>query len=546
MLTRILLNPFLNGTLTPPAYSQTIRYQWLSRICYEIPPQTRKRLFGSQALATYAEWEQGIITKLLTACGDGDTQWLRAHFLQGADVNGMDLDAVLCSLDGRARRYRFGGQLRMLSSSVRSRTLAFTYDIGPSDLEGSALVELALSGDGKWQIKRLARVSASLGDSATPCALAINPLRNIFVGANHRQEILLVTTASGKSVPIGLWKGVLQTETNSYDVAVRATDILNGGKTIWLELDIPADLSARADLTEQRKAVLVLTCKMPGNTDNLVINLPVRTYDNTRHRAIHANLIDARRLGLNPSTVRFDEFRVRFRVLDLSATYYACMRFRAGYAGLQYNSGASVYAHWFSLWNSPDGGWDKRNRFRGIGPKEDGWVTTEVPIREHGDKNYTGIRNMTAGWSPGVEYTYVLTVEPVRDDEEDWTKVALTAIEHSPTTLGEPEKPTRILEFGAMLYYGDLRLTYCNAFMEALGRSLNYQRRQMEFVRVFYRTHGATDLKDVDLGTITTDGVNDDGKRDRYPTASWMARGRLRLSSGGQTPLRPGELLLDY
>ncbi|MDP6546465.1 MAG: hypothetical protein QGH60_21005 [Phycisphaerae bacterium] len=494
--------------------------------------------------------EDGLVTQLLAACGSGNSERIEELFAADAQVNGMKVSKVIESVERKKRRYRLKGSPVVIAAGPTSRSIVFSYIVEPSGIQGSALLDMTLTDLGLRRIKRLARVSHVPQNKSSAILLAVNPVRTVFTGAKHRQEFILIPSpsATADSKEAVKWKGQLKTKSNSYEIGVRGPDRFVRGKAVSLELDIPQKLSAQPDLTMQRKAEIVLHCTMGNRGGIHVPPLSVYTYNNAQHKAVFASLIQAKRLGLNPKTFKLDEIRVRFRVLDLSLTYYACMRFHAGYAGLQYWPRNSTYAHWFSVWNRPGVGRDKRNRFRGVGSKKDGWVTADVPVRDRGDKNYVGIRNMTTGWRPGVEYTYCLKVQPVREDGEDWTAFSLTATEHNRTDGSKKGGGDRTLKFGSILRYGKYRLSYCNAFMEALGRVFNHQRRQMEFVAVSYRLHGAKKMSHIDLNTVIGSGgpADPDKYQDRYPRTSWLANGRLRLSSGGQTPLQPGELLLDY
>jgi len=492
--------------------------------------------------------EEALVTQVLAGCGSGELERVEKLFVGDARVNGAKVGKIIESIDGKKRRYRLKGSPLVLDSEAQSRLVVFSYDVEPSGIEGSALLEMSLTDLGLWRVKRLARVSHIPQNRSSSALLAVNPVRNIFVGAKHQQELVFVTSKTSNPKDAFKWKGLLKTKSNSYEIEVRGPDKLVGRKAVSLELNIPQKLSSQPDLTTQRKAEIVIHCMTAKRDGGHVLRLPVYTYNNAQHKAVFASPIQAKRLGLNPKTFELDEIRVRFRVIDLSHTYYACMRFHAGYAGLQYWPHNSTYAHWFSVWNRPGVGPEKRNRFRDVGPKKDGWVTAEVPVRAHGDKNYAGIRNMTAGWRPGVEYTYCLKVQPVREDGEDWTAFSLTAIEHGRIDGAKTGRGGRTLKFGSILRYGGYRLSYCNAFMEAIGKVYNRQRRQMEFVAVSYRLHGSGKLSHIDLKTLIGSGgpADPDKYLDRYPRSSWLANGRLRLSSGGQTPLQPGELLLDY
>ena len=454
------------------------------------------------------ETTEAFVRLLLAACGSGHVGRVQPLFADEAQINGLSREAVMESYDGKARTYRLIRPPEVLDRGEAGRTLAVAYTVGDPPVRGAALVDLVLNARGAWQVGGLARLCPGALDEDRAPLLAVNPVRNLFVGATHRQAVRVFLPDGSAPVTGAAWTAALQTDAHTYPVEARGPDGFARGETVALEIHVPAALANRADLTEQRPATLVLRCKAGSDGAAWTMRLPVRTYDNTRHRALHAALVKAQRTGKNHRLVFLDEIRVRFRVLDLSHTYYACMRVKSAYAGFQYQPGHTpVYAYWFSVWNNAAAGWDKRNRFLDVGPKEDGWNTVMVPERDYGDKNYANIQNTGIGWRPGTEYTFVLKVRPHTIDGERWTALNLTALEHGRTEQGSPAAVTRTVPFGSILRYGDHRLSYCNAFMEALGRKLNYQRRQMEFVHISYRPAGGGALQEVDLGTETTSAV---------------------------------------
>lgn len=505
------------------------------------------RPLPAAAAPSLRETTEAFVRLLLAACGSGHARRVEPLFTDEAPINGLSRDAAMQSYDGKTQTYRLIRPPMVLDRGATSRTLAFAYTVRDPAVRGTALVDLVLNARGAWRIVRLARLCPDAPDHDRAPLLAVNPVRNLFVGATHRQAVRCFLPDGSAPVTGAAWTASLETDASTYDVSVSGPEAFSRGETITLEIHVPAGLARQPDLTAQRPATLVLRCKAGSEAGERTMRLPVRTYDNTTHHALHAALVKARRTGKNHRLVFLEEIRVRFRVLDLSHTYYACMRVKSAYAGFQYQPGQTpVYAYWFSVWNNAKAGWAKRNRFLSVGPKEEGWTTVMVPERDYGDKNYASIQNTRIGWRPGTEYTFVLKVRPCTTDGERWTALNLTALEHGRTQQGEPAAVTRTVPFGSILRYGDHRLSYCNAFMEALGRKWNFERRQMEFVHVSYRPEGGGALQEVDLRTVTTSATDPARERDRYPRSAWLARGRLRLSTGGQTPLRPGLLLLDY
>jgi hypothetical protein len=339
------------------------------------------------------------------------------------------------------------------------------------------------------------------------------------------------------------WKADLRTKTNAYPVTITGPGRLSSGETGVLFLHGDESLASHGDLSHQQTALLHLACNVEGRTTPWEMAIPVWTYDNRQHHAVHADLVSRKTLGLGRrDDFSLAEIRVRFRVLELSGTYYAAMRFCGGYAGFQYwPDREAKHAWWFGVWNNPEVGWEKHNLFDAVNARA-GFQTKLQPPRARGDQNYANITNQGMPWEAGRDYTFVLTVAPHEDEKgEPWTRFFLKVLEH------EGDRVRNEVPFGAMLRYGKCDQEYCHAFMEALGKKSNYQRRQMEIVSVHYRRAGSAQMEHADIAKASTSIVGADDGADRYPRATWLTgQGCLRMSSGGDTPLRPGELLLDY
>ncbi|MHB1033204.1 MAG: DUF3472 domain-containing protein [Pirellulales bacterium] len=498
--------------------------------------------FASLPAATSAGAPESVVLSFVNACTNGDVPQIQRFLAPDAAVCGQPLDRVLSAVERRTRRYEIGTPV-VGESSETAKLVFLPYQVRGLGTNGLTAFYLKRDIVGRWLITEVVRLDPSNLEPRRAALILRNPLRNFFIGLDQKQEVSIFPTAQPQPVGLSAWKAVLRTKTNSYPIAVTGPGQLSSGANGLLILHADESLASNADVSHQQTALLHLTCNVQGKAEPWELQIPVYTYNNREHRAVHANLINKQGIGLKPrDAFSLAEIRVRFRVLELSGTYYAAMRFKGGYAGFQYWPEREVkHAWWFSVWNNPDVGWERHNLFDTVNTQA-GFQLKLQPPRSRGDQNYANITNKGMPWEPGRDYTFALTVDPHIDGSgEPWTRFSLKVLEH------EGDRVRTEIPFGAILRYGKCDQPYCHAFMEALGKKSNYQRRQMEIVSVQYRKVGSTQMERADISKAGTSVLAPDDGADRYPRAAWMTgQGCLRMSSGGETPLRPGELLLDY
>lgn len=367
-----------------------------------------------------------------------DVPAMRRVVSPDAVINGQSLDRVLSAVEARTHRFSVGPSV-VTRLPGNERYICLSYRANALDTDGVSAFRLRpASTSNTWLITEMVRLDPRNLLPERSILLLRNPLRNFFIGAEQKQEVELHPTGQIRPAQLSKWQAVLRTKDKAYPLVVVGPDRLFSGQLGIVTLSSDESLASNPDLSNQQGAVLHLTCTVQGETQPWEMEVPVWTYDSHRHHAVHADLVSRDSLGLTrKDTLSMAEIRVRFRVLELSGTYYAAMRFHEGYAGFQYwPDRETKYAWWFSVWNNPDGGWDKHNLFDAVNTQA-GFETKLQPPRAHGDQNYANIRRSGTPWEAGRDYTFVLTVAPHTDDQGQlWTRFGLKVLEHEDGQAG--------------------------------------------------------------------------------------------------------------
>ncbi len=472
-----------------------------------------------------------VTNVLLQAAGDSDVQTLTSLFSPAARVHGQPFQQILASLDGQQRSYTIlDSQPRYLAAHRCEHLIS--YNVAPENLGESVAIEYVDDEDGGWLAESITRRSNEDCSLPRPPVAARGLCRNMYIGVGNVQELAYQAYDLSPTIEIVEWWAELETDENTYSIPAVGPSRLAPGERGLLVLSPPRNLSYQPDLTLEQQALCRIYYVVSSESVPRTISYPVFTYDGRARRALHGRFVHL------SGNEHFAETSMRIRVLELAHTYYCAMRFNEGYAGLQfrpYEADPSRYRHIFSVWNNSGFGEEHRNCFNGIGVNDGFYGFKRKPDKR--DQNYASIRNDELRWTPETEYTFTLSLDEITDSlGELRTRFTMCVTEHA-------DEADASHCFGAIDRYEIQHGTLVNSFLEAIGGPEAFKRRQMEFVELRYRLAGQPEWQSYDFSTAETTVEGDP----RLPRAAWLTMdGRLRLSTAGETPRRPGTLLLDY
>lgn len=490
----------------------------------------------------------GIVAHVFSLAEAGDPNAeLAGLFADDAIINESPATLLLGAVGPVSRSFAVGGQ-QVVERTDGACELTVNYSVLPGNEPSASVLAFRQDSLGAWKIERVTR-SIPEAPGVTGARLRPdNPLREFFAGVALSQSIAWVGEPGDDALGDLTWSATLEAGATSYPLTITGPAGLGAFESTALTIESPACESRTAcaaypDLDLQTRPAATLRIAYASSGGGGEWELPVRVANGKQHKALYAPLVNPKVHfpGVTPAPA-FSEYQVRFRVLRASRTYFAVLRFEAGYAGFIFNvtKPSDPPSQLFSVWNNPDVGSDLRNQFLNVNTT-DGFTQFEKPLGGGGDQNFASIRHATLGWDFNREYTYRLTVEPIEElGAPTWTHFTLWLTAH-PLLAGEQE---RTWLYGTIKRYGSSPSKKLSSFMEKLAMSQNELRQEIEYIAVKARIAGAATLTDIPIGQVEGD-MNSFGEP--FPGAAWHAREeRLRVAAGGQTPAEPGYLLLDY